>query len=101
MLCRELQEGFPVRVEEALDDHGLGTGPCHCRKGAFEITGTVDHYRLKLQASSRSGRLEIIDERSAERVGGRGRCENRDARQARNEIAENFQALAANLRIHG
>jgi hypothetical protein len=78
VLCRQLNNDRAMRVEEPLDDHRLRLSLGHCRKGVYEVIGAIDQHRYEADAGDRSGRLQVVNEGSAERVGRYARSENRD-----------------------
>src|SRR5262249_9177014 len=96
----QFENNYSVWVEEPLDNHCLRLGLGHCRKGVFEVVGAIDQHWHEPDAGYRCSRLHVIDEGSAERVGGYARCKNRDASEVRNDLAEQLEPFAAKLCIH-
>ena len=75
---------------------GCSTG----RMAGFAPLMILSTYGAARSAGSCGGQAEVLHEGPAKRICGRGRCENSDPGEARNEIAKELQASAANLRIH-
>src|SRR5262249_50148371 len=95
----EVDEHLPVRIEVSHDDYRPRALFRHGRERALEVVDAADDGRDESNAGPRCRRLQILHERTAERIGRRGRRENGHAVEARDQLLEELEALAADLRI--
>src|SRR5215475_8011090 len=98
-LRREVEEHLPVRIEVSHDDYRLRALFRHGRERALEVVDAADDGRDESNARSRCRRPQILHERTAVRIGRRGRRENGHAVEVRDQLLEKLKTLAADLRI--
>src|SRR5215472_5663928 len=99
-LRREVEEHLPVRIEGSQDDHRLRALFRHGRERALEVVDAADDGRDESNARLRCRRLQILHEWTAVWIGRWGRRENGHAVEVRDQLLEELEALAADLRIH-